>query len=293
MESAIGDEHYVYDDNHEAYAEHMRQDIAYLGSEYAYEISRNSELQIDKQKLEIAKRRRISIISYYDRYMFKDYNINIDDEYNYDEIMANFNKFLEIGIDEDYKHISISIRDEEVKRLEKEEQQEMMNIFENTFQNTKSGLYRTLSAWDDDWDHIQNALEFELEQKQKMDALDELHETGEVEIIEGNINNKALIPPPPPKDAVRRARRKSIDMIKKRHSRRRSIEYMNQSSVLYAVDPADEIKEKEWMKKLKTKKFKIYMNQKKYQMLQIKKIEFESRIQEMKTQVLFFVLFDD
>ena len=81
------------------------------------------------------------------------------------------------------------------------------------------------------------------------------------------IRQSLIIPPPPPRQ------------------RRKSVQHMNQSNILYQVDTKIEENEKKWMKRLKMKKFQIYMHRKKHQRLQIKRIELECKIQDLQTKV--------
>ena len=66
------------------------------------------------------------------------------------------------------------------------------------------------------------------------------------------------------------------------------MEHRNQSAILYHVASEDMINDKKWMKNLKTKKFKLFLTQKKYHRLQMKRIDYERQVQELDTKVWCF-----
>lgn len=271
----IGNEQYEYDDEEEIYFETTTQEITYLRTEYALQLSNKSQNLIQSQKIEIKKRRRLKIISYYDNYVFSDFHFDVHSSHEISEslIFRQFELSLNRGVDEDYAAILILLRDEEYRRLRKEEEMEQESA--PTFP-----LRHQQSAWDDDDEHTFN----------RFDApIHPLHEPGQsahcgpdgLEGLRTDVLLKrfvhAPVPPPPPKRVF--------------HERRKSIEHLRQSNLLYTVDVEDEKKEKEWMKTLKLKKFRIRLNERKHQKLLITKHEVEGKIQEIKTQVIcHFVL---
>eukprot|EP01084_Bolivina_argentea_P154113 268679_1 len=270
MSVGIGDEEYEYDDDLEVYYDNLKQEIAYLQSEYAYQLSCNSEFIINKDKKEIEARRRTTIISYYDNYIYDEYTFTNNNNYN--KTLETFKQNLDTSINEDYNNILLSIRNAEFKRLQQEEMKQP-NI-----------LYQP-SAYDD---------YFKINQPQN-------NNINNIEISPSPPNNNVLIPPPPPNNVLIPPPPPNNNVLipppppnnnvlipppppAHARPRRKSVEHMNQSNLLYKVDPNLSKKEKQWMKQLKIKKFKIYLNSKKYQTLQIQRIEMESKMQEIKTQ---------
>eukprot|EP01083_Nonionella_stella_P044981 120978_1 len=174
-----------------------------LKIEYAYELSLNSELQIDHEKIEIAQRRKNKIVSYYDNYLYDEY-CTTDGEHQ-EEMMKIFEQDLDSSIDKDYQTILALIREEEFKRLQEQEMKP----------------------------HDQSKSQLSVE-----------HAT-----------------------------------------RRRSNVHKNQSNILYAVDRSNETNEKQWMKKMKRKQFKICLKKQKHKRLKRKKDEMECKILECQTQI--------
>ena len=230
----------------ECYADGLRRYIRDYQSDYAMELRLNSELKIDNERQDIAKRRRIAIDSHYEHYIWPHYDY--DEAVDFEKIIGEFAENLSVSVDEDYQNILLNLRDREYQRLQDEEEKEQQ-LMQNQAQH-HGHLYRQKTAYDDEMEYIRQSL----------------------------IIPPPPPPPPPPKDA---------------YGRRRSIQHMNQSKILYQVDGRVEKDEKQWMRRLKMKKFEIYVGRKRHQRLQVKRIEIECKLQEMKTRVeeMFLFLF--
>lgn len=223
--------------------QNIEEQIVCLKAEYAFQMSKNSQLQRELEKTNVRIRRRQKIVEYYDDYIF---NYVFDDDK--EEIKKNklkpFNisKYEEsidiIDIDKDYKNVIRIIQIEETRRLEEEEEEEwrMYQLSHNDYRPNSFNNFN----------------------KPK-------HQSS-MTIYNYNVSS-------------------SISFGGGTRMRSKSAAHVMHANILYQVSPEEQIIEKQWMRQLRKRKFKIFVNKHRKQKLQKLKKSSEQKLKELEQQI--------
>mmetsp|Transcript_64778 Transcript_64778/g.103054 ORF Transcript_64778/g.103054 Transcript_64778/m.103054 type:complete len:329 (+) Transcript_64778:253-1239(+) len=230
-------------------------------AEYAFEMSRNSQLQSELEQSSIRIRRRQKLLGFYDDYTFHDVPILLtksesgtgtESASSYEKYKAKYKhafkydeKVMEIDIDKDYQTVIRLIQLEETERLRREEEAEWIlreqadtsyrpNSF-NNFNKPKTKQTRTMT------------------------------------MIGGASNPLNL----------------TRDRKQERYGRMRSksAAHVTHANILYQVSQEERSIEKQWMKMLRRRRFNLYMAKQKAHSLRKLKNEYQHKLKELEQQI--------
>eukprot|EP01084_Bolivina_argentea_P234540 394863_1 len=225
-------------DNEDTYidSENIEEQIVCFRAEYAFEMSRNSQLQNEREKIQVRIRRRKAIIDYYDD----------DDDGRFDTKQLE-NTTDVIDIDNDYKNVIHTIQIQEPQLEQDEDAEKNANKYKQYKHQSSMTMFDT---------HTATAVTAQIFTAPHSNR------------NRTNTSNKAK---------GRRARAQTLpgemDL------------WVISANILYQVSNENQRIEKQWMRCLRNKKFKLFVNKhRKHRLKRIKK-ETEQKLQELDQQI--------